>query len=160
MTVARSLIHKNNVLKGGIDSPSKLAKSSMIGMYQVKKVSSGVSRFKFCWSKVNPQTVTIFENKMPSIDRIEFSSQLVPLFVFVFVQQLFWCVRPNLEKTGLKINKRTKTIWEWHLCVVGHLLRLLLDLVELVAALTHLVISMYRQYYFTQTLDQVWNICI
>jgi hypothetical protein len=59
----------------------------MIGMYQVKKVSSGVSRFKFCWSKVNPQTVTIFENKMPSIDRIEFSSQLVPLFVFVFVQQ-------------------------------------------------------------------------
>ena len=71
MTVARSLIHKNNVLKGGIDSPSKLAKSSMIGMYQVKKVSSGVSRFKFCWSKVNPQTVTIFENKMPSIDRIE-----------------------------------------------------------------------------------------
>lgn len=102
MTVARSLIHKNNVLKGGIDSPSKLAKSSMIGMYQVKKVSSGVSRFKFCWSKVNPQTVTIFENKMPSIDRIEFSSQLVPLFVFVFVQQLFWCVRPNLEKTRLK----------------------------------------------------------
>ena len=102
MTVARSLIHKNNVLKGGIDSPSKLAKSSMIGMYQVKKVSSGVSRFKFCWSKVNPQTVTIFENKMPSIDRIEFSSQLVPLFVFVFVQQLFWCVRPNLEKTQLK----------------------------------------------------------
>ena len=102
MTVARSLIHKNNVLKGGIDSPSKLAKSSMIGMYQVKKVSSGVSRFKFCWSKVNPQTVTIFENKMPSIDRIEFSSQLVPLFVFVFVQQLFWCVRPNLENTGLK----------------------------------------------------------
>lgn len=89
MTVARSLIHKNNVFKGGIDSPSKLAKSSMIGMYQVKKVSSGVSRFKFCWSKVNPQTVTIFENKMPSIDRIEFSSQLVPLFVFVFVQQLF-----------------------------------------------------------------------
>ena len=89
MTVARSLIHKNNVLKGGIDSPSKLAKSSMIGMYQVKKVSSGVSRFKFCWSKVNPQTVTIFENKMPSIDRIEFSSQLVPFFVFVFVQQLF-----------------------------------------------------------------------
>ena len=74
----------------------------MIGMYQVKKVSSGVSRFKFCWSKVNPQTVTIFENKMPSIDRIEFSSQLVPLFVFVFVQQLFWCVRPNLEKTRLK----------------------------------------------------------
>ena len=89
MTVARSLIHKNNVLKGGIDSPSKLAKSSMIGMYQVKKVSSGVSRFQFCWSKVNPQTVTIFENKIPSIDRIEFSSQLVPLFVFVFVQQLF-----------------------------------------------------------------------
>ena len=118
----------------------------MIGMYQVKKVSSGVSRFKFCWSKVNPQTVTIFENKMPSIDRIEFSSQLVPLFVFVFVQQLFWCVRPNLENTGLKSIIQQMT-WEWHLCVVGHLLRFLLDLVELVASLTHLNIMFKKKRY-------------